>query len=175
MGESTLTAVDIVNAVRTAELSTADRVAIVRALRDTTPGLVEPDDRLLLRIRAARSVSPEYVDTMVNAMENSELWQQSADTTPTDLRTHRDLSEENRALVDEVQTYGEVLTYKSRYHHFLAVEKARSAYKIGKEMKGEAGLAIRAHISLIDETRRASTRRRRKPEAPAPAATATKP
>jgi hypothetical protein len=171
MGETTLTAADIVNAVRATELSIVDRVAIVRALRDTTPGIVQADDHLLLRIRAAQTVSPEYVDTMMNALENSSFWQQSAATTPEDLRNHRVLSDEDRPLVEEVQAYGEVLKYKSRYHHFAAVEKTRSAYRVGRELKGEVGQSIRPHLSIIEDARRPASRRRRKAEEPVPAPT----
>jgi hypothetical protein len=171
MAKTTLKAADIVEAIRTSEVSIADRVAIVRALRETTPGVVQADDHLLLRIRAAQTVSPEYVDTTVNALENSSFWQQSAATTPEDLRKHRVLANEDRPLEDEVQAYGDVLKHKKRYHHFAAVDKARAAYRVGKELKGEVGQAIRPHLSILEEVRRSSSRRRRKAEEPVPAAT----
>jgi hypothetical protein len=88
MTESSTNATDIINALHSTTFSVADRVAILRALRDTTPGLVAADPRLEGRIRAAQAVKPEHVDRTITAMENSQVWQQVASTTPAELRAN---------------------------------------------------------------------------------------
>ena len=80
MADTSLTIDAVVDWIRTAELSVDDRVALVRALRDSTPDLVAVDPRLTLRIRAAQAIDPKYVDTTIIALENSELLQQFAST-----------------------------------------------------------------------------------------------
>lgn len=175
MADSTLTAADILEGVRTAKLTTADRVAILRALRDSTPGLVAADRHLLRRIRSAQAVPAAYIDTTINALENSAVWQQSASTNPEELREHRTFSGDHRNLYDEVEAFADILKYNIKYHHFLSVEKARTVFKVGREMSGAAGLSIRPHLTILAEARPSQGRKRRKPDEPIPPAVAPKP
>lgn len=168
MPETTLSAVEIMEGIRKADLTIADRVAIIRTLRDSTPGLVNVDPRLLSRIRAAQSVGTEYIDTTVNALENSEVWQQSASTSPKELRTHLNFQDEHRPLQDEIQAYADILKYNVRYHHWIGVEKSRTAFNVGKAMTGEIGISIRPHLTIIAAARPAVGPKRRKPAEPAP-------
>ncbi len=168
MAEPTLSATQIVEGIRTGNLSIPDRVLIVRVLRETTPELVDVDPVLLPRIRAALGVSPEYIDTTRNALENSQVWQQSASTNPQELRKRRGFEEEHRSLIDEIQAYFNMLKYNVWYNHFVAVGLARNAYKVGVAMTGEAGRAIRHHLPIIAAARPTVGRKRNKPAEPAP-------
>jgi hypothetical protein len=168
MADTSLTIDAVVDWIRTAELSVDDRVALVRALRDSTPDLMAVDPRLTLRIRAAQAIDPKYVDTTIIALENSELLQQFASTNPKELRHHRSVGDNNRSLTEEVTAYGDILKYTERYHHFVAVDKSREAFKAGKQMSGEARLSIQPHLANIAESLPPTGRRRRKTEETAP-------
>ncbi len=168
MPELSLTIEGVVEWIRTAELSVDDRVAVVRALRDSTPDLVAVDPRLTGRIRAAQAIEPKYVDTTIIALENSGLLQQFASTNPKELRHHRNVGDNNRSLTEEVAAYGDILKYTERYHHFVAVDKSREAFKAGKQMSGEARLSIQPHLASIAESLPPTGRRRRKTEEPTP-------
>jgi hypothetical protein len=173
MPELSLTIEAVVDWIRTAALSVDDRVAVVRALRDSTPDLVAVDPRLTGRIRAAQAIDPKYVDTTIIALENSGVWQQFASTDPKQLRHHRNVTENNRPLTEEVTAYGDILKYTERYHHFVGVDKSREAYKAGKQMSGDARLSIQPHLASIAESAPNTRRRRRKPEEPVPVVSPT--
>jgi hypothetical protein len=123
---------------------------------------VPVDSRLRLRIRSAQAFPPEFIHTTCNALESSEVWQQSSSTTPEKLRRHGSFADEHYPLYQEVQVFAETLKYNLRYQHFLAVEMARRAYRIGKEMTGEASLSVRPFVTMIGERRPALGRRRRR-------------
>ena len=165
MSEAVLTAVEIIKAIFSASLSISDRVAILRALRDSTPGLVAPDPRLRRRIGAARAVPVEYVDSTVVALENSEAWQ-GATSKPEELRGHRERSDELLPFREESKALTDLLTYNARYQHFLAVEKARAAHKVGREITNEAALSIKPHLDVMAEARPQVGRRKKKAAQP---------
>jgi hypothetical protein len=165
MSEKPLTAADIVAALQSNHYSPAERVLILRAMRDTTPGLVTIDPHMLGRVRAARSVRPETVHTTVNALENSELWQQSSATTPKEIRGHMERVDENRGVIEMLRSYIAMLTDSNKFDYFLAVEKSRAVFIAGRAIGGEAALTIKPQLDLIAETRPA--RRRKKAEEPA--------
>ncbi|HEY0158438.1 MAG TPA: hypothetical protein VGF28_14240 [Thermoanaerobaculia bacterium] len=157
------TAADVIAALQSNDFSIADRVAIIRALRDTTPGLVTIDPHMERRVRAARAVRLEYIDSTINALENSDFWQQTAATTPTELRQHRAFADDHKPLIDELHAYHTLVLDSVRYHHFAGVEKSRVAYKAGKAIQGDAALTIKAHLDVMAATRPATARRRKKP------------
>lgn len=167
MSETKLTAADVVEAIRTLPLTVNDRITIIRAMRDSMPGLLPVDPVLSTRIRAAQAVPSLVVNSTANALENSEVWQASSATTASELRGYLQWPEENRPFIDEVQALGEILLQTSRHYHYLAVDKARQVYRTGKEMRGDARLAIQPHLNIIADSRPPQGRRRRKPEPPA--------
>jgi hypothetical protein len=146
------TAAEIINLINTSELSIEDRVAIVRALRNTVPNLVAPERRLKGRVDSAQGIRPEFVESAITALENSELWQQSSTATPKQLRFHRNASEETRPLIEEVQAFYAILSYSARYHHFLAVEMARNAHRVGKQLIGDAAVLVQPHLEIMADT-----------------------
>jgi len=168
MPETTLTASAIIEGIRTIELSVADRVSIIRALRDATPGVVNIDETLLPRIRAAQAVDPEYIDTTGNALENSEVWQQSSSTTPGELRKCRSFETDQRPVMEELKAYNDMLKYNVWYNHYVGVQKSRNAYKVAKAMTGEAGRAIRHHLPIIAAARPSVGPKRRRTAEPVP-------
>lgn len=163
MPETPLTAADIIAAIHSNNYSVEDRVAFIRAMRDTTPGLVVVDPRDGGRIRASRSWTPEKLDKIINALENSEMWQRSAATTPKDIRKGREFGEQHKPLLDELRTYEQLVDDNVRYQYFLAVDKARAVVRAGAGISGEEALAIKPHLDLIA---RVVTRRRKKTEEP---------
>jgi hypothetical protein len=160
---------DIVQSVSSGALTMNERVLIVRALRDSFPELVPVDPRLAGRIRAAQGMPPEFIETTVNALENYEVWQQSASASPIEMRKHREYGGEHRPLIDALQAFVDILVYNVRYQHFVGVEMARTAFKVGKEMSGEAGLSIKPHLEIIAQSRPSNARKRKKAEAAKPA------
>src|SRR5688500_18881798 len=106
-----LTIEAVVEWIRTAGLSVADRVAIVRALRASTPDSVAVEPRLTGRIRAGQAIDPKYVDSTIIALENSGVWPEFASTDPKELRHHRSVGDNNRSLTEEVTAYGDILKY----------------------------------------------------------------
>jgi hypothetical protein len=167
MPETPLTAADIVAALHSNHYSTAERVLMLRAMRDTTPGLVTIEPRMRGPVRAAQVVKGETVDTTINALENSEIWQQSSAITPKELRSHRELVAEYRALVEMLRSYVAMVLEIIRYQHFLGVEKSRAVYNAGRAIGGEAALTIKPQLDLIAETRPAARRKRvEKPSEP---------
>ena len=171
MAGSSLTAAEILAAFQSTSYSIEDRVAFVRALRDTTPGMVSVDPRLTPRVRAAKGVRDENIDATINALESSEFWQKSADTTPQELRDYRTFDEKHRPLIDALRSFVLLLLENTGYQRLLAVDKVRAVFKAGQAISGDAAIAIRPHLELIAETRPTTGRRRKKSEAPpAPAA-----
>jgi hypothetical protein len=158
---------DIVQVLLTLPLTVDDRVSIVRALRDTLPELVPVDPRLASRIRVAQATSPEFIDSTVNGLENDVVWQRSASANPGELRKHRRFADEQRPLVDTLRAFVDLLEYNGRYQHFVGVDKARRAYRVGKAMSGEAGLAIQPYLAIIAQKRPPGGRKRKKARPPA--------
>jgi hypothetical protein len=168
MPETPLTAADIVAALHSNHYSLEERVVMLRAMRDTTAGLVNYDPHLDGRVRASLSVRPETIDTTINALENSEIWQQSSGITPKELRAHRDFRAEHRALLEMLRSFIAMLIQSIRYQHFLGVEKSRAVYNAGRAIGGEAALTIKPQLDLIAETRPAARRKKvEKPSEPA--------
>jgi hypothetical protein len=159
-----LSAADIIAALHSNHYTIEERVAFVRALRDSTPGLVVIDPREEGRVRAARGVKLESIDTTINALENSEIWQQTCAVSPKEIRAYRQFPDEHRSLAEELRAYLKVVIDSIRYNHFLAIEKARAVFKAGQGISGEAALTVKPHLDLIAETR--PQRRRRKAETP---------
>ena len=167
MSEPIRTAAEIINAILTVTLSAAERASILRALRDTTPDLVPDDPHLRGGIISAQSVSPEYVDSTISGLESSELWQRSANSTPKDLRRHREIVGEQREVFEIAQAYADTLQSNMRYHHFVAVDKARAAHRVGNQLTGDARLSIKSHLDRMTDARPDIGRRKKKSDSPA--------
>lgn len=154
---------EIIGLILKAELSIEDRVAIVRAVRNTIPDLVAPSPRLKARIDTAQGVRPEYVDFTMTGLANSELWQQSASTTPKQIRFHRNTAAEYRLLFEEAQAFADILKHNFRYQYFLAVDLSRTAHRVGKELTGEVAVLVKPHLEIMADARPSNGRRRVKP------------
>ena len=154
---------EIIDLINNAELSTEDRVAIVRAVRNTMPDLVAPTHRLKSRVDAAQAVRPEYIDSAMTGLEHSELWQQSSSATPKQMRIYRATAAEYRLLFEETQAFADVLKYNYRYQHFLAVDLARTAHRVGKQLTGEAAVLVTPHLDIMTDILPSNGRRRPKP------------
>jgi hypothetical protein len=157
------TVAEIVDLINNTELSIEDRVAIVRAVRNTIPDLIAPERRLKGRVDSARGVRPEYIDSAILGLENSALWQQSSSTSPKELRLHRDASTEHRLLFEEAQALADIANYNSRYHHFVGVDKARAVHRVGKQITGDAAVLVQPHLDIMATARPTNGRRRLKP------------
>src|ERR1019366_4226355 len=141
------TPADIVAAIRATTLAPADRVEILRALRETMPDLVPPDPLQKDRIRVAKAVPRQFIEAAINGLTASDVWRQSAATSSDDMEAHRDF-EAQRPVFDELKTYVDLLDYSLDYHHWQATTKARRVYKVGKQLGGDEGLVLQPHIDI---------------------------
>ena len=163
---------EIIAAIQSTPLSVTDRIEILRAIKETIPDLVAPDPKLENRMRSARATRPEFVESAINGLTTSELWRQSADATPEAIRKHQEF-EENRPLLEDVVAFADLLDYNVRYHHFAAIDLARTSYRVGKMIGGEAGLNLKPHLEIMAQHLPQKGRRKKKAAAaPAPAAPA---
>jgi hypothetical protein len=154
-------------------LTPAQLVAVVRIARESIPDLVPPDSdpRLQARIRVARATRPQVVDSMANAMEPWARWQQSADTTPGELRHLRSF-EEYRALYEELGSFTKQLLFNLNLRHYEAVRKVRVAFRNGRNLAGTEGLTIQPQLDVLAPSL-ALGKRKKKSKPPAdPAAAA---
>jgi hypothetical protein len=159
-------ATDIVTAIRATALAPADRVEILRALRETMPGIVPPDPLQKSRIRVAAGLSRQFVDAAINGLTASTVWAQSAATTADEVGAHRDF-EDQRPVFDEIKTYSDILGYSLKYHHWQATSKSRTAYRVGKQLGGDEGLVLQPHIEIMAASL-PQTKARRKSKTPSP-------
>lgn len=145
-------------------LTPADRLTFVRILRDGM-NMVPPetDQRLRARISVARTVPPQAVDSMATALESFVLWQQSANTTPEELRRLGSF-EEHRPLYEELLAFVKILGYNLDLNHFLAIAKSRAAIRSARNLNGPEGLAAQAHLESVTPMFRRSGRKRKKSE-----------
>ncbi len=143
-----MTVASLIDYVRTTDLSSVERAAILRALRETVRDLVPPDPSLNARLRTARAVRPLFVESTINGIAASTVWQQSAAVTPDELRTHLTF-ETNRPFIEELQASNHILDYNLRYHHWAAVEKSRTAYHAGKTLGGAEGHLVKPHLQIM--------------------------
>jgi len=171
-----VTPADIVTAIRATALAPADRVEILRALRETMPDVVPPDPQQKPRIRFAVGMPRQFVDAAISGLTASTVWEQSAATSAAEVTAHRDF-EEQRPVFDELKTFTSILDYSLRYHHWQATLKSRTAYRVGKTLGGDAGLNLQPHIEIMAATLPRNNRRKSKtPPAQTPAPpTPTKP
>lgn len=173
-----LTAAAVIEQLRAVAhtLTPAERLAVVRIVREGIVDLVPPDTdpRLRARIRVARATRPEVIDSMAAALEPWARWQQSADTTPDELRRLRSF-EEYRALYEELGSFTKQLFFNLSFRHYEAVRKVRVAYRNGRNLAGPEGLTIQPHLDAL-APKIVLGKRKRKPEPPAdpPAATPVK-
>jgi hypothetical protein len=79
----------------------------------------------------------------------------------------REFADEYQPLLEELKAYREIVEYAIRYHHFVGVDESRDAYRAALGMSGEAGLAVKAHLEILAESRPSSGRKRKKPDEPA--------
>jgi len=158
---------DIVTAIRATALAPADRVEILRALRETMPDIVPPDPLQNSRIRVAAGMPRQFVDAAINGLTASSVWEQSASTSAAEVAAHRDFDEQ-RAVYDELKTYWDILGYSLRYHHWQATAKSRTAYRVGKQLGGDEGLLLKPHIEIMAATLPRNKRKSKTPPAQTP-------
>ncbi|HXH40022.1 MAG TPA: hypothetical protein VNN08_15430 [Thermoanaerobaculia bacterium] len=161
------TSADIVTAIRATALAPADRVDILRALRETMPDIVPPDPQQNSRIRVAAGLPRQFVDAAINGLTASSVWERSASTSAAEVAAHRDFDEQ-RPVFDELKTFTGILDYSLRYHHWQATLKSRTAYRVGKTLGGDEGLILQPHIEIMAATLPRNKRKSKTPPAPAP-------
>src|SRR5216684_2996622 len=168
-----LTPADIVTTIRATALAPADRVEILRALRETMPDIVPPDPLQKSRIRVAAGLPRQFVDAAVNGLAASDMWQEPAAATATEIVAHSDI-EEQRPVLDELKTYSAILGFSLRYHHWQATKKSRAAYRVGKQLGGDRGAVLQTHIEIMAATlpqKKARRKPKKSPEQTPPAQT----
>jgi hypothetical protein len=145
-------------------LTPAERLAVIRIIREGMDMLPpETDQRLRARINVARGVPARAVESMATALEPSVLWQQSANTTPEELRRWQVFGE-HRPLFEDLMTFAKVLGYNLDYHHYTAVAKARDVYRVGRNLSGPEGLSAQVHLDAVTPAFVRGGRKRKKPE-----------
>jgi hypothetical protein len=162
----TTAAAGIVTTIRTTALTPADRVEILRALRETMPGVVPPDPLQQSRMRVAAGLPRQFIDAAISGLTASSLWEQSASTTAAEVAAHRDFDEQ-RPVFDELKTYEHILGYSLGFHHWQATLKSRAAYRVGKTLGGDTGLVLQPHIAIMAASL-PNRRRKTKPPQPQP-------
>jgi hypothetical protein len=164
-GTTRWTAADLVEAIQKNPLTLAERAALVRAIRDSIPDLLHPDPSLAGKMRSAARLSNQFIDSAATGLENSELWQKSADATPDEIRLHLSRSADLQPLLEEAKALDAVMQFNTSYHHYVAASKSRVAYNVGRRLGGDEGKSLKPHLDIIKE--QIPKTWRRKPKAPA--------
>jgi len=164
-GTTRWTAADLVEAIQKNPLTLAERAALVRAIRDSIPDLLHPDPSLVGKMRSAARLSNQFIDSAATGLENSELWQKSADATPEEIRLHLSRSADLQPLLEEAKALDAVMQFNASYHHYVAASKSRVAYNVGRRLGGDEGKSLKPHLDIIKE--QIPKTWRRKPKAPA--------
>jgi hypothetical protein len=112
------------------------------------------------------------VESTINGLTTSTVWQQAAAATPDELRTHLAF-EEHRPFAEELQALLAIVDYSLRHHHWAAVEKSRTAYHAGKALGGPEGHTVKPHLKIMSSYLPKNQRKTRKK--PSPEATAVVP
>jgi hypothetical protein len=136
-------------------------VAVLRALREGIRDLVPPDPALNARLRTARAVPSVFIESTINGITTSRVWQDAAAASPDELRSHLAF-EENRPFLEELQTTLAIVDYSLRYHHYAAVEKSRTAYHAGKTLGGAEGHTVKPHLKIMSSYLPKNQRKTRK-------------
>lgn len=157
------TAADLAEAINATSLTFAERATLVRAIRDSIPDLLHPDPSLLGRMRSAGRLSARFIDSAATGLENSELWQKSADATPEEIRQHLNRSADLLPLTEEAKALNAVMQYNTSYHHYVAATKSRVAYSVGRRLGGDEGKSLKPHLDIIKEQIPKTWRRKPKP------------
>lgn len=164
-GTTRWTAADLVAAIQTTPLTLAERAALVRAIRDSVPDLLHPDPSLFGKIRSGARMPAHFIESAATGLENSELWQKSADATPEEIRLHLNRSAELQPLLEEAKALNAVMQFNTSYHHYVAASKSRDAYNVGRRLGGNEGKSIKPQLDIIKA--QIPKTWRRKPKAPA--------
>ena len=163
------TAADLVTAIQTTPLTLPERAKLVRAIRDSVPDLVHPDPSLAAKMRSAARLSSHYIESAATGLENSELWQKSADASPQEIRQHLNRSAELQPLAEEAKALNTVMQFNTSYHHYVAALKSRVAYNVGRRLGGDEGKSLKPHLDIIKAQSPKTGRRKPKTPAPTPA------
>jgi hypothetical protein len=130
-------------------LTPTDRLTFLRILQEGMNMVPpDPDPRLRARITVAKGVPPQVIDSMATALESFIVWQQSAATTPEELRGLGKF-EEHRPFYEALLAFVKILAFNLSLNHFLAVAKSRSAFRAGRNLSGPEGLAVQAHLDSV--------------------------
>jgi hypothetical protein len=160
------TAADLVEGISKTPLTLAELAMLVRTIRDSIPDLLPPDPALATRMRSAARLSPRFIDSAANGLENSELWQKSADATPGTIRQHLNRSLELQPLLEETKALDAVVQFNTSYHHYVAATQSRVAYHVGRRLGGDEGKSLKPHLDIIQE--QIPKTWHRKPKTPTP-------
>jgi hypothetical protein len=162
------TAADLAQAIQATSLTSAERATLVRAIRDSVPDLLHPDPSLSGKMRSAARLSAHFIDSAATGLENSELWQKSADATPEEIRQHLSRAADLTPLAEEAKALNAVMQFNTSYHHYIAATKSRVAYNVGRRLGGDEGRSLKPHLDIIKDQIPKTWRRKPKPT-PTPA------
>jgi len=126
----------------------------------------ETDERRRARITLSQRVPTQVADSIASALEPFAVWQQSANTTPDEIRALLSF-EEYRPFYEELLAVAKVLGFNLKAKHFAAITKARDAYRSGRALSGPEGLSIQPHLDAVAPLLSVSGRSKRKKPAPA--------
>jgi hypothetical protein len=148
-------------------LSPDQRLAMFRILRDGM-NMVPPDTdpRLRARMNVSLRIPAKVADSIASALEPFAVWQQSANTTPDEIRGFLSF-EEYRPLFEELLATAKVLGFNLNHNHFAAISRARAAYRSGRALGGPEGLSIQPHLDAVAPALVVGGRSKRKKPAPA--------
>ena len=139
---------DLIEAVRGTPLTSADYAELILAIKQSIPRLDPPDKSLHTRLTWARRVSPTFVHSVATGLDGSPIWQQSAEADPEEMRQHLTRAEELRPIAEQSDALNALLQFNMRYHHFAAVDKARTAYNVGRHLGGKEGKVITPNLKI---------------------------
>lgn len=142
---------DLIEAVRGTPMTSADYAELILAIKQAIPNLEPPDQSLNTKLNWARRVSSNFVHSVATGLDGSTIWQQSAEADPEEMRQHLRRAEELRPIAEQSDALNALVQFNMRFHHFAAVDKARTAYNVGTRLGGKEGKAISPNLKIAKE------------------------
>lgn len=172
-GTPQFTAADLVAAVQTTPLTMLERAELLRAIRGSVSGLLQPDVSLSGKLRAAARLPVRFVEYAATGLENSDIWQKAAEAAPQEMRDALSRASDLQPLAEEAKALDALLQFNSRYNHWVAATKARDAYRVGRKIPGETAGTLKPHLDAMKEQLPKPRRKAKTSPSPTPAPPAT--
>jgi len=142
---------DLIEAVKTTPMTSAEYAELILAIKQSIPGLEPPDKALRTKLSWAQRVSPVFVNSVATGLDGSTIWQQSAEANPEEMRRHIARAEELRPIAEQSDALNTLVQFNMKYHHFTAVDTARTAYNVGAHLGGKEGKAISPNLKIAKD------------------------